>query len=455
MGKRIYDDTISAIATPLQKGAVGIIRISGKEAEKILLKLMPSVKKPVEERRVYYGKIIDPLSCKMTDEGLCFLMRAPYSYTGEDVVEIQAHGGVYNLLKILDITFKCGAREAQPGEFTRRALINGKIDLLQAESILDIVEAKSEAQLQIAAKQLKGEFSREIKRLKENIIEILGRIEASIDFVDEDESFYSKEEISKMFEISLSEIMNILGSFQKGSRIRQGVKIVICGKPNSGKSTLFNKILKEERAIVHEKPGTTRDFIAENLVIDGMLVHLIDTAGVRRADDPVEMEGVRRTLKCIEDGDILLVLFDGSSFFDDNDKYLIELSHSKNSIYIKNKIDLLQKFKYSGEIKFLNTSLKTGEGFANLMKFISFKLKDFLQMPSSSKSILTRQRHKRNFVRSLRELKKAKTFFLKDKEPEIVALHLRDAIHYINEILGIDVVEDVLDKIFSEFCIGK
>ena len=309
------EDTIVAQATPVGEGAIGIIRLSGPDSAKILAKIFSGTKSPAdfEDHRLYLGELNDPASGETTDQVMAVWMKSPHSFTGEEVVEIHSHGGVFVMTKILETVQRCGARVAEPGEFSKRAFLNGKIDLAQAEAIADLISAKNEWALANSIRQLDGFLSRLIGELREKIVTLLGRIELGFDFVEEDVQLFDRNEVVALVTEVRAQLSSLLDSFETGKLYREGLKVALVGRPNVGKSSLLNAILSEDRAIIHEEPGTTRDVIEGERRIGGIVTRFYDTAGIREAAHPVEKEGVRRSESVFEKADIVCLLLDSSS----------------------------------------------------------------------------------------------------------------------------------------------
>jgi len=460
------EDTIVAICTPIGQSGIGIVRMSGDKAFKIAKKIfVPSRRKKISwtsSFKMYYGWIVDPETGKRIDEVLLSLMRAPRTYTREDIVEINCHGGPVVLRKTLEICLKQGARLAEPGEFTKRAFINGRIDLSQAESVLDIVQAKTEKSLQLAVKGLEGGISRCISSLREELINVLVPLEAEIDFCEEDIEITSKEKKEKSLNELLQRIDRLLDRAKSFQFYREGVKTVIVGKTNVGKSSLLNALLERERAIVSHIPGTTRDTIEETINIKGVPVRIVDTAGLKKVKDTLEEEGVKRTHFSIREADLLLVMVDGSSSLNEEDEKVFETVKKlkKKFLLIINKIDLPQK----------NDQEKLKKSFPNVfpIKISATKPLNLDKLKTEIANIILNEvslEDSEDFIMNLRQkncLEKAKECIIRAKEglkkglsEEFLALELREAIGYLDEITGKRLTEEVLDRIFSNFCIGK
>lgn len=454
--------TIAAIATPLGVGGVGVIRISGQKAKEVLKSLWKNSQKSVDNfltHRLYYGNFIDPDRGELVDKGLAVWMQAPNSYTGEDVVEIQIHGSPLLLEKILQGCLQSGAKLAEPGEFTKRAYLNGKMDLAQAEAVADLISASSKAGLVQAKEHLAGRLSKKIREFQEELIRLRAYVEASIDFPEEDIDLIQKEGILQRLLPIQTTITDLLSTYQEGHIHREGVKTVLVGRPNVGKSSLLNALLGISRAIVHHQPGTTRDVIEELCQFDGYLFRLFDTAGIRRTGDEVETLGMRRSEALIEEADLILWVIDGSESLSQEDvDYLSKLPLSKTFIVI-NKIDLGLKLDpeslvLKNKSRFCLISALKGDGLKELQEKMVVWLRS--QTPQESSGIrITKLRHKEALENAHRELTRAASV-LESKNPvELIAHHLKKSHEHLGQITGSNVTEDLLDKIFSEFCIGK
>jgi len=458
------EDTISTLSTPVGESGIGIVRMSGGRSFSIAKKIFrsPPGKKIdwTSSFRTHYGWIVDPEAEKPVDEVLLTLMRAPKTYTREDIVEINCHGGPIPLRKSLELTLKFGARLAEPGEFTKRAFLKGRIDLSQAESVLDIVQAKTEKDLEIAVHQLKGDLSGKIDGIKKKMVDLLSYLEAEIDFSYEDIVLPTSQEKESQLKQILRMIDSLL-EIGKTSRIyRQGLKTVIIGKSNVGKSSLLNTLLQKERAIVSRSPGTTRDTIEEMIIIKGFPLWIIDTAGLREVESQVEKEAVRRTRSKIEEANITLLMVDGSCPLGREDESIFRKIEKKKTLVVINKVDLPQKvdqerIRYFFPCQQMVEISATQEiNLAQLKEEIAnFALKE-ATLPTSNPLIITLRQQcaleltKQNVNRALGGLRK------KFSE-ELIALDLKEGISRLGEITGEVVTDEILDQIFSHFCIGK
>jgi tRNA modification GTPase len=459
------EDTIAAIATPYGEGGIGIIRVSGEQTRNIIQQVFITSKgnrlKDHISHKLYYGYIVDPRSKARIDEVMLAFMRKPRSYTREDSAEIFCHGGLIVLKTVLQQILASGARLAKPGEFTRRAFLNGRIDLAQAEAVNDIIKAQNDASLKIALGILEGRLSKEIKGIQKALIDILAQIEASLDFAEEDLDLVPREELVKQIENILDKVAPIIESYEKGKGLREGINLVITGRPNVGKSTLMNCLLEQDRAIVTPIPGTTRDVITEEIEIKGIPIKVRDTAGlVDNTNDLAEAEGVRRTKNEIERADIVLLVLDGSLPTDGQEQDFLPLIADKECLIVINKIDLpqilqeedLSPFFYPDNI--IRISAKEGYGVEKLRE----RIEEIIHRKKAiawEGPILTKLRHKEALVKVQNNLLTVKKNLDLGLPEEICSIDLREAITALGEITGESYTVDILDKIFSEFCIGK
>jgi len=456
-------DTICAIATPIGEGGVAIIRISGENALNIASKIFTSKNnydvKNMQTYTMKYGNVIDVENKEIVDEVILSYMKAPNSYTGENVVEVNCHGGVVSTNSVLNQIIKVGARLAEPGEFTKRAFLNGRIDLSQAEAVMDIITAKTELSMKSAMLQSNGALSREIVELRKYLLNVLALIEYAVDFTEDDEDIIDdnlliqvKDGINK----TTLKIKNLLSNADEGKIIRDGLNVVIVGKPNVGKSSLLNALLKEKRAIVTDVPGTTRDVIEEYINLEGIPIRIIDTAGIRDTEDIVEKIGVEKSKEKIEEADLVILMLDISSDIDENDKDIIDKIKDKKYIVLLNKMDLERKISEE-IISNLNNkiviSAKTGEGIDDLKKAI----KDlFFNGEINSESlIISNTRHKQALYRSLENCDTALDKVNANEYLDLISIYITAAMKALGEITGDELEEDLLNKIFSEFCVGK
>jgi len=456
-------DTIAAIATPIGQGGIGIIRLSGPESLGILKKIFRP-KHPIshfKSHRLYLGHLIDPQNGLYLDEVLVSFMRAPHTYTREDVVEINSHSGYFILSKILEVVLEAGARLAEPGEFTMRAYLNGRIDLSQAEAVVDLINSRSEWGLHLASKQIQGSLSNKINTLRDQIIQILGQIEAAIDFPEEEDVILEHNTlISNLSEQVIPQITNLIEAHNEKRIWFEGINAVIAGRVNVGKSSLLNRILDKQRAIVTAVPGTTRDIIESNLSIQGVPIRLMDTAGIREASDEIEKIGVQLTEKKLEEADLVLAVMDQSLPITQEDIRLVERLEGKAALVVLNKIDLPSAMDWGQVLKGLcsfpcvKVSALTGQGISELKKQI-VKLvigDDKLTSPSAIAPNLRQTKALKDAQQSLQNALKC----IKDARPlEIIAFEIRNALDSLGQIVGETTSDQVLESIFSNFCIGK
>ena len=454
--------TIASISTAPGIGGIGIIRMSGKNTFNVLDKIFKAKSpKSIEEIPGYtikYGHIFD--GEKIIDEVLVSYFKAPKSYTTEDMCEINSHGGTVIMRKILELCLKNGAELAEPGEFTKRAFLGGRIDLSQAESIIDIINAKSEREAKEGIKQLEGFLSEKLNEIKNNLLEIMTNIEVSIDYPEYDTPEVTNNDILRNIEESRKKLEDLKKSFDNGKLIKQGIKTVIIGKPNAGKSSLLNAILKEDRAIVTEIEGTTRDTIEEFVNINGIPLNLIDTAGIRNAKDEVERIGIEKSKKLAEDADLIIAILDSSKELSEEDIEILEIAKNKKSIVILNKVDLEQKIKPENpklEIfnkNIINLSAKNKIGLELLFEKITTMF-NLDEINIDNDIVITNERHKNLISKAIENLDKAKNI-LKDGMPvDIIAISLKDVLSNLGAITGEEAGEEIIDEIFARFCLGK
>lgn len=452
-------DTITAIATPPGKGALAVIRLSGPLTESIVKSTFRKGKElkkidEIEERKVYYGFIVDPEREEIIDEVTLVFYRTPRSYTGEDMAEVISHGGLIIPEKIKNLFIKMGARLAERGEFTRRAFINGKIDLIRAEAIADIIAAESEIAYRCALNNLQGKLSDRFNRIREVLMEVMADIEAVIDF-DEDVLDLDMESINHNLKEIRRTIEDMINSYEKSRLLMEGLKVVIAGKPNVGKSSLLNRLLERDRAIVTDIPGTTRDTIEETLSIDGMFFKVIDTAGIRKTDDPVEKIGVERSIEKLRESDLVIFVVDSSENITEEDRFIFELleKFNKRRIIVLNKIDKginIDESLLPENITKIKVSAKTGEGIEELKKFIKNIIAEVENM-----EYYVNERHYNCLLRAKHFLDRAIKRIEENSMLDMVSVEIREVTKSLEEITGEITTEDVLNLIFSRFCIGK
>ncbi len=455
-------DTIAAIATSPGEAGIGIVRLSGKRvfsiADKIFVprdKIRPTYFKAYS---LCYGWIVNPADKKIIDEVLLGSMRSPKSYTREDVVEINCHGGIVAMRAVLELVLENGCRLAGPGEFTKRAFLNGRIDLSQAEAVLDIIRAKTDTALRLGSEQLRGVLSGYLKKIRRILLDQLAVLEANIDFPEEEIAEANMKTIRKNLEGVDSSLKTMLEGSGQGRIMREGISVVICGKPNAGKSSLLNAILRQERSIVTAVAGTTRDTIEEVIDIKGIPVRIMDTAGILEPRDLVEKKAIQRTKRYIDLADLVIIVFDGSAAIGSDDRLLIRRIKNKVSLAVINKIDIKQKIK-EAEIKkkFKHTIGISAKKLLNI-NLLEDAVAELVYKGyfSPSDSIMVSN------IRHIEKVKKTERLILgaldsldNKVSAEFVAQDIKDAVGCLDDILGLNFSEDLLDKIFSRFCIGK
>ncbi len=452
------DDTIAAISTPIGQGGIGIVRLSGSNAVAIVDKLFSSHKKKTLKQtpshRILFGHIIDPSDKSTVDEVLVSVMKAPNTYTKQDIVEINCHGGTVPLRRILDLTLNSGARLADPGEFTQRAFLNGRIDLAQAEAVMDVISSLTVQSQKTALSQLSGKLSEKIAAIREKLIELTAFVEAYIDFPEEDIEPPSLKEMIKSAKKIQAPLKKLIDSSRFGVVLREGLKTAIIGRPNVGKSSLLNALLEHDRAIVTEVPGTTRDVIEEYINIQGLPLKIMDTAGIRNVRNIVEQEGVKRSLRILDNADLVLLVLDGSKALHKADRELIERANSNNTILVINKADLPQKARPGNTgISEIRISARQETGLDTLKDgIVAMTLGGQVKCGTD---LVTNTRHVHALEKALSSMDSFIEGVEKQDSPEFLSVELRDALDALGEILGITTPEEILNHIFDNFCIGK
>ena len=455
-------DTIAAVGTALSNSGISIIRISGKDSLNIIRKIFVSNSK-IMPNNIIYGKIVE--NGKVVDTVLVSYFKNPKSYTGEDVCEINCHGGVQITKEILQLVLANGARLAEPGEFSKRAFLNGKMDLTKAEAVINLINSKNTTQARIAANNLEGDLYKKIKEVREELIELMAHIEVSVDYPEYDYDEVENDNVISLLNKKIIEINNILSTYEQGKYIKDGVNVVILGKPNVGKSSLLNTLSRSQKAIVTEIPGTTRDVIEERINIGNIILNLSDTAGIRKTDDFVEKIGVKRSIEKIDEADLVIYLLNVESDIDDEDKEILSKIQNKGIklITVINKIDKGQKLKFDGildELKrfgvneVIKMSVLNNEGIDELKNKIEeiFNTND---LDFENELIITNERHRDLLNKSKEYLEVAKKE-IEDNEPiDIVSIVIKNATKSLGEIIGADVNQDIVNKIFEKFCLGK
>lgn len=455
-------DTIAAIGTALSNSGISIIRISGNDSLNIIRKIFVSNSK-IMPNNIIYGKIVE--NGKVVDTVLVSYFKNPKSYTGEDVCEINCHGGVQITREILQLVLANGARLAEPGEFSKRAFLNGKMDLTKAEAVINLINSKNTTQARIAANNLEGDLYKKIKEVREELIELMAHIEVSVDYPEYDYDEVENDNVISLLNKKIIEINNILSTYEQGKYIKDGVNVVILGKPNVGKSSLLNTLSRSQKAIVTEIPGTTRDVIEERINIGNIILNLSDTAGIRKTDDFVEKIGVKRSIEKIDEADLVIYLLNVESDIDDEDKEILSKIQNKGIklITVINKIDKGRKLKFDGildELKrfgvneVIKMSVLNNEGIDELKNKIEeiFNTND---LDFENELIITNERHRDLLNKSKEYLEVAKKE-IEDNEPiDIVSIVIKNATKSLGEIIGADVNQDIVNKIFEKFCLGK
>ena len=455
-------DTIAAISTSTGNSGIGIIRVSGDEAIEIVDKIFKSNKEGkrlinVKSHTVNYGNIVD--GDKVLDQVLVLVMKNPHSYTGEDTVEIDCHGGMLILKKVLDLVIKNGAKSAAPGEFTKRAFLNGRLDLSQAEAVMDLINSQNDFALNSSIEQLKGGVSEKIKEIRSDVIYHIAFIESALDDPEHISLDGYDNEISEMINKNISKIKKMIDTFDNGRIMKEGIKTVILGKPNAGKSSLLNRMLGEERAIVTDIEGTTRDTLEENINLNGLSLKIIDTAGIRNTDDKVEQIGVNKAKEIAEGADLIIYVVDGSKDIDENDKEILEIIKNKKVIVLLNKTDIdrvvdIEQLNEIPKEDIIEFSAKAGLGMDELEE----KIKDMFysgEITFNDQVYITNARHKEALENSYNSLLKVEESVDAGMPEDFYSIDLMDAYEQLGLIIGESVEDDLVNEIFSKFCMGK
>ncbi len=442
-------ETIAAISTPPGEGGIAVIRISGSKSIDCANTLFSGNVSSYKTHTAHYGKVI-ARDGSVIDHALLLLMRGPHSYTGEDTVEINCHGGTVVTRQVLEAAIHAGARAARPGEFTFKAFCNGRIDLAQAEAVQELIAAKSELAAQAAHEQLEGRLSHEVLTMQKDLTEIAAILEAWVDFPEEGIEFASLEDLCKTLELAMEKITHLLKTFHDGKRLFEGISLCLIGKPNVGKSSLMNALLGKDRAIVTNIPGTTRDLLEDHLTLNQLNLRLIDTAGIHESSEIVEIEGIKRSKQALESADIILYLLDASKKFEG----ILDIPKER-SILIWNKIDIQKEdlpelgFPHTVEISALEHT-----GLDALKKAIDALIWEN-GPPSKEEVLISNTRHKEALESSLANCLKVVDGLKREESPEFIAFDMRKALSDLGSIIGMDISEDILSAIFSKFCIGK
>lgn len=475
-----FYDTIAAISTPKGTGGIAVVRTSGNKSIEIVDSIFKSSKKlkQIETRKALVGKVIDnkenrklkEINSNIVDEVVVTVFRNPHSYTGEDVVEISCHGGIYISEKILQLCLQHGARIANPGEFTRRAFINGRLDLVQAEAVADLIASKTKQNHKASIHLLTGAVSKRLNVIRDSLVETCSLLELELDFSDEDIELVERKEVIKQITKTEKWIEKLINSYEYGKIIKEGVKIVLTGRPNVGKSSLLNALLMEDRAIVTNIPGTTRDTLIEDLDINGYLVHITDTAGIQKPQNIIESEGIKKSEKQIQNADIIIFILDGSEYLTPEDINLFKKIQSlikdenygpKKLLVLQNKMDLPQKLDFKNiNHEFCKddpiwVSAKTHDGLDNLKSLIVKQIRQFGNKIWGGELVITRARHRDALMRARESLLQAKSSCFDGLSNEFISFDLRASLDALGEITGQITSNDILNKIFSDFCIGK
>jgi tRNA modification GTPase len=476
------DDTIVAVATPAGRGGIGVVRLAGPEAKNIALPML-KLKHDLEPGRAVFGELVEPNddcvgsgrslsrakprepvqaeqnSADRIDEVVVTYFAKPYSYTTDDIVEISAHGSPVVLHHIVELAMARGARLAEPGEFTMRAFLNGRIDLTQAEAVRDLIDSQTLYQAKVAAQQLEGALSRRLQPIKQKLVELIATLEAGIDFAEDDISVLPAAQILERIAVVRTPLEELAASFAYGKIVHEGLTLAIVGRPNVGKSSLFNRLVERERAIVTATPGTTRDLISETVAIGGIPIKLVDTAGIRRALDEAEAIGIRKSMEALADADLVLVVCDVSQPLAEEDQQLLSQAQERVAIVVENKCDLMnhvgtaEQSSANGS-RVVRTSATTGRGIAELRNEI-FRRVAGDSGADRETGFLTNLRHQERVRESLAALAAAE-LAIENKIPhEMLLLDLYNALRSLDEITGATTNDDILNLIFSTFCIGK
>ena len=454
-------NTIVALATPAGRSGIGVVRLSGGDALTVARRLISASDLELVPRHAHLKSLFDSESNEIIDEAVVTWFKAPHSFTGEDVVEIACHGAPIVLRRVIDICLRSGARIAEPGEFSLRALANGRMNLAQAEAIRDLIEAQTAASARQAIRQLRGEFSHVLQPVKDELLNVIVTLESALEFVEDDLPETQSESIKIKLKKISAEIEEISSTFQAGKLIREGLRVALVGRPNVGKSSLFNTLLGSERAIVTEIAGTTRDQLHERLTVEDIPISLIDTAGLRETSDTVESIGVERSRRAMADADLVLVLLDVSEKFSDEDRQLAESVRELAHLIVINKIDKVstaQRENFASEIRHLKSkvvliSAMTGEGLNELKSLIVDPFKS--ENVTANGFLVTDARHFDLLSRASTEVGHSIQLLEEKQSEEIVLIGLHNGLRFLGEITGETTTEDMLTRIFSTFCIGK
>ncbi len=449
-------ETIAAISTPPGVGGIGIIRISGDNALNVAKRIFKAKNKSeIKPFTIRFGYVVDE-NQNALDQVLVSYFKSPKSYTGEDVIEINCHGGNVSTREILELVLKNGARLAEPGEFTKRAFLNGKLDLTQAEAVIELINSKSDKESKASYKQLEGLLGAKIKEIKQDIIDLLVDIEANIDYPEYDIEEVRRERIYNVLSANVAKLETLEKSFESGKILRDGVSTVIIGKPNVGKSSLLNRLVKEDRAIVTEIAGTTRDTIEEYITIRGIPLKLVDTAGIHETDDIVESIGVNKSKKAIDESELVLLMLDATRELSKEDEELLEATKNKNRIILINKIDADKKINKNmfKSDKVIEMSTKTLAGIEELEETIE-EMFNISELNMENEIVITNVRHKNLIHKAAEEIKNAIISIKNGLPIDMLSIDLQEALQNLGEITGESISEEVVKGIFAKFCVGK
>ena len=454
----LIDDTIAAIATPMGRSGIGVIRLSGEDSRRIAATVCGCRSNSLRDRTTSLRRVRHPRTGEVLDQAMVTYFRAPRSYTAEDVVELGCHGSPVVLESVMAVLLESGARLATPGEFTLRAFLRGRIDLVQAEAIRDLIEAKTLFQARVARQQAEGSLSRRLKPIKELLVRLISLLEAGIDFADDDVPVLAEEAIQEQLQPLVAGLQQLKAGFGRGRLLSAGLTVAVVGRTNVGKSTLFNTLVNQERAIVNEFPGTTRDVVAEEAQLGGIPVRWLDTAGIRRSKDPVERIGIDKTREVLADADRLLLVLDGSVDLTDEDRRLLEELKQQACCLVINKIDLPQRLSGEGMEPFqapvVRVSALTGEGVETLKQVLLEDLGQGKVMQQEG-TLVTNFRQQERIGAALKALKRAAGAVEQGLPHEVILLDLHGALSSLNELTGETGIEDILGRIFQTFCVGK
>lgn len=456
------EDTIAAVATAYGEGGIGIIRISGENSLDILKEVFDSAadNNEITSRRMTYGKIIDRDADQIIDEVLAVYMKGPKTYTAEDVVEINCHGSMVSLRKTLALVLRKGARLAEPGEFTKRAFLNGRLDLSQAEAVIDVIKAKTDKSFDVALSQLEGTLSTKISEIRAKLLDLLVDITVNIDYPDEDIEEITYDSLSKNISSIGEMIEKLLSTASTGRMIREGIRVAIVGKPNVGKSSLMNGLLRETRAIVTEIPGTTRDTIEEAISIRNIPVYLVDTAGIRETDDMVEKIGIEKSKEAFNNADFVIFILDGSTPISQEDREIAEYIKTRKSLVLINKSDLTQVFTHDEvremipDAKIIETSFIMGEGITEIEEFIEEMVYGG-EIAQGESLMVNNVRHIELLNIGRDSLKDALNMTEMKEALDFIEIDVKNAYEFLGQIIGETVSDDIIDEVFARFCLGK